>query len=181
MSPINHLSLDEEQHLFPPTTLNDKVKALAPKGFAIRPLMVGDYAKDYLQTLAELTVVGDISAEQFREQFLWMKQRAGEYFVVVLEDESTGKVAATGTLLVEHKFIHKLGKVGHIEDIVVSEKYRGKSFGKVIIETLKELSLTVGCYKTILCCLEKNVGFYEKCGLVPKEVSMAIYFPSNEK
>jgi glucosamine-phosphate N-acetyltransferase len=32
------------------------------------------------------------------------------------------------------------------------------------------------CYKVILDCDEANVGFYEKAGLVRKEVQMAKYF-----
>lgn len=34
----------------------------------------------------------------------------------------------------------------------------------------------IGCYKVILDCSEGNVGFYERCGLVRKEVQMVKYF-----
>ena len=40
---------------------------------------------------------------------------------------------------------------------------------------LTELAIAAGCYKSILNCSEKNIGFYEKCGYKFKEVSMAKY------
>jgi hypothetical protein len=45
-----------------------------------------------------------------------------------------------------------------------------------IIDQLKHLGLRAGCYKVILDCAEKNVGFYEKLGFVRKEVQMAHYY-----
>lgn len=62
--------------------------------------------------------------------------------------------------------------MGHIEDVVVDEKYRGKHLGKRIIEELKKIATEHGCYKTILDCAEKNVKFYEKCGFIKKETQM---------
>ena len=78
--------------------------------------------------------------------------------------------------MLEHKFIHECGKAGHIEDIVVSQTERGKNLGKWIILQLIDLGKKAGAYKTLLACAEKNIGFYEKCGLKPKETSMAIYY-----
>ena len=62
----------------------------------------------------------------------------------------------------------------------MSKDWRGQDLGLALIEGLKFLSIRLGTYKTVLSCLEKNVGFYEKCGLQKKEVSMAVYHPENE-
>lgn len=59
-----------------------------------------------------------------------MKAVASHYYVIVIEDMATKNIAAAGTILVEHKFVHQNGLVGHIEDIIVNEQYRGKNFGK---------------------------------------------------
>tara|TARA_B100000768_G_C11038700_1_gene273264 strand:+ start:433 stop:573 length:141 start_codon:yes stop_codon:yes gene_type:complete len=40
---------------------------------------------------------------------------------------------------------------------------------------LTDMAIAAGCYKSILNCSEKNIGFYEKCGYKFKEVSMAKY------
>ncbi len=59
-----------------------------------------------------------------------MKKRNDQYFVIVIEELSSSKIVASGTVLVEKKFIRGCGSVGHIEDIVVHDSQRGKSYGK---------------------------------------------------
>jgi glucosamine-phosphate N-acetyltransferase len=105
-----------------------------------------------------------------------MKQRTDEYYIVVVEQVSINKIVASGCVLVESKFIRNCGKVGHIEDIVVDNSQRGKNLGKRIIEQLTHVAQSAGCYKVILCCEDKNIGFYEKCGYEKKEVEMVHYF-----
>ena len=65
--------------------------------------------------------------------------------------------------------------VGHVEDVVVHDSTRGKGFGRLLLLHLSALARAMGCYKVILNCAEKNRGFYEKCGFVYREVSMARY------
>lgn len=79
-------------------------------------------------------------------------------------------------MLIERKFIHSCGTVGHIEDIVVHDKKRGYGFGKMIIEQLTAIGRSQECYKVILNCSQDKTGFYSKCGFVPKSVTMAHYF-----
>ena len=74
------------------------------------------------------------------------------------------------------KFIHRAGLAGHIEDVVVDASVRGKGLGKLIIAKLVKVAQVAGCYKVVLDCAASNVGFYEKCGFMQKEVQMAHYF-----
>jgi glucosamine-phosphate N-acetyltransferase len=60
-----------------------------------------------------------------------------------------------GTLLVERKFVHCNGKVGHIEDIAVSGDQQGKKLGLRMIEALQYIGAQNGCYKVILDCALK--------------------------
>eukprot|EP00878_Enallax_costatus_P031181 GHUV01034075.1.p1 GENE.GHUV01034075.1~~GHUV01034075.1.p1 ORF type:complete len:134 (+),score=26.98 GHUV01034075.1:319-720(+) len=94
---------------------------------------------------------------------------------VCCADSSTGKLVGTASLIVEKKFIHSCGKVGHIEDVVVDEAARGQKLGQRLIEELISIAKQQGCYKVILDCGEHNVPFYEKCGLTKKEVQMVKY------
>jgi Acetyltransferase (GNAT) family len=41
-----------------------------------------------------------------------------------------------------------------------------------IVGSLLQAAKEEGCYKAILDCSQNNIGFYEKCGLVPKEIQM---------
>ena len=44
--------------------------------------------------------------------------------------EETYEIIATGTLFFEQKLIHNFGTVAHIEDVVVSRRYRKQNYGK---------------------------------------------------
>jgi glucosamine-phosphate N-acetyltransferase len=44
-----------------------------------------------------------------------------------------------------------------------------------MIDQLKEMGRSLGVYKIILDCNEKNMGFYERCGFARKELQMAWY------
>jgi hypothetical protein len=56
-------------------------------------------------------------------------------------------VVAAGSVIVERKFVHLNGLVGHIEDIAVDANQQGKKFGIKIIEALKYIGENTGCYK----------------------------------
>lgn len=68
-------------------------------------------------------------------------------YTVTITDEEHDRIAATGTILIEHKFVHKNGIVGHIEDIAVDSSHQGKKLGLRIIEALKFIAQQTGCYK----------------------------------
>ena len=138
----------------------------------VRRLESGDHAKGFLKLLAVLTTVGDVTAVDFVNRVRDIK--SGPEYVYVVEE--AGTIIATGTLVVERKFARTCGVVGHIEDIAVLESAQGRGLGKVIIHALSRVAERMGCYKVILDCAEKNVAFYEKCGLVQKEIQMVKYF-----
>ncbi|KAJ2573672.1 Glucosamine-phosphate N-acetyltransferase-like protein, partial [Coemansia sp. RSA 1836] len=106
--------------LFDGSLLGAAAQLSMPANHVIRPLEVTDFRKSYVECLANLTVVGDITEQMFAESFEDM-QRAGCYFVIVIEDLDSAKIVASGTLVVEQKFIRMCGRVGHIEDIVVAK------------------------------------------------------------
>lgn len=136
----------------------------------IRELSNSDYNRGFLQLLEQLTTTeaDKITYENFCDQ---MKEMKTNVYVMIKND----RVIGSGSILVEKKFIHRLGSVGHIEDIVIDIEYRRSGLGKQLIEKLKEKAIAEGCYKVILNCNRKNVGFYEKCGFKEKEVEMVIY------
>ncbi|KAK9447383.1 acyl-CoA N-acyltransferase [Limtongia smithiae] len=152
--------------LFPATEsfISPAVAAAVAPAYILRPLSSSDYAAGVLDVLKDLTTVGDISEDKFLAHFEFMKARPGEYFMVVFEKMETRKVVAVGTLLVERKFIHECGLVGHIEDIAVAKSEQGKHLGKHLIEALDHIGKASGCYKNILDCSPHNEKFYEKCG-----------------
>ncbi|KAI1108572.1 glucosamine 6-phosphate N-acetyltransferase [Nemania sp. NC0429] len=164
-----------EQGLFSVDLVAPDVAAALPEGYIARSLRPGDYDTGFLDCLRVLTTVGEITKEAFNERYNWMLSQ-DTYYILVIEDTSTGKVVGTGNLLVERKFIHSLGLVGHIEDIAVAKDQQGKKLGLRLIQALDFIAEKVGCYKTILDCSEANEGFYIKCGFRRAGLEMAHYY-----
>ncbi|GMM57704.1 glucosamine 6-phosphate N-acetyltransferase [Maudiozyma humilis] len=152
-----------------------------PAGFEIRRIESRDFA-GVTTALSGLTTVGDLSQSQFDDILAYWDTQllpgrtdgARSYNTSVIIESATGRVAAVGTVFVEKKLIHAGGLVGHIEDIAVNPDFRGKQLGKVLINHLSALGASLGCYKVILDCDEKNVGFYEKCGYSRAGVEMQV-------
>ncbi|KAI0591370.1 AdoMet-MTase domain-containing protein [Pyrenophora tritici-repentis] len=152
--------------LFSTDLISPEVLKALPEGYGCRPLEKKDYANGFLDVLRVLTTVGDITEEQWNKRYDWMSARNDEYFLLCITDSSNA-IVGTGALIVERKFIHQLGLVGHIEDIAVAKDQQGKKLGLRIIQALDFVAEKVGCYKTILDCSEANEGFYVKSPKIP--------------
>ncbi|KAI1302403.1 putative glucosamine 6-phosphate N-acetyltransferase [Halotydeus destructor] len=155
-------------HLFDPSLLVDWDESLQSEldgsGFRLRPLRLSDYENGYLDVLAQLTSVGEMDKTTFQNRFNEMKKASGCYYILVLEDESTRKIAGSATLLIEFKFIHEAALRARLEDVVVDEAYRGRHLGKILVEAVKQLARKRGCYKISLDCSDKFVNFYKSFG-----------------
>ena len=49
-------------------------------------------------------------------------------------------------------------------DVVVSDVYRGKQLGKLVVAVTSLLATKLGCYKITLNCNDKMIKFYNKLG-----------------
>lgn len=133
-----------------------------PQYYTLGGLSFDDYDNDVLELLSQLTTVGEVSRENFNE---FVKLQQSEIYNTIVIRNKKGKVVGISTLLVEVKLIHGFSKVGHIEDVSVESGERGNNLGLYMIRYLCNKALSLGCYKVILDCDEKNIGFYEKCGM----------------
>ena len=122
---------------------------MLPAGYTIRPLRRSDFRRGYLDVLRVLTTVGEVSDEQWDQRYDWISARNDEYYLLVVCDEAE-RIVGTGSLIVERKFIHSLGLVGHIEDIAVEKGQQGKKLGLRIIQALDYVAANVGCYKVFI-------------------------------
>jgi glucosamine-phosphate N-acetyltransferase len=145
------------------------------KHYVTRCLEIGDNKKGFISLLEQLTDCPPLSFDQFKCQF--KTRNTQNYKTIVIENTKTKKIIATATLLIEDKFIHECGKIGHLEDVVVDRKYRNMSFGKQLLTSITKIAKDIGCYKVVLYCTLENSSFYEKCGFVKKDyVHMSKYF-----
>ncbi len=137
----------------------------------IRKLEREDYDKSFLETLSNLSTIGEVSKEKFLEIMEKMERR-GEYRVFVAELD--GQIVGTATLMIQQIFAHSGGRVGHIENVVARKGFEGKGIGSRLMERVIEEGKKERCYKIILSSAEKNVGFYKRFGFQEKEIAMRL-------
>jgi glucosamine-phosphate N-acetyltransferase len=85
-------------------------------------------------------------------------------------------IIASGTIIIEPKFIRGGKNVGHIEDVVVKSTYRGRHLSKDILNILKNISRENNCYKVILDCSEEVKKVYNSSGFEENGIQMGLYF-----
>jgi glucosamine-phosphate N-acetyltransferase len=127
----------------------------------IRELKEDDIQKGFLKTLDTLRQTSSITQEKALEIFKEIKINPKHIIIIA---ELNGEIIGTTTLLVEPKFIHQGGKVGHIEDVVVRKEFQGRKIGQKIIKFVLQIAKNKGCYKTILDCSDDVKSFYEEIG-----------------
>ena len=78
---------------------------------------------------------------------------------------------ATGTLEIEHKFIHSAALRGRLEDVVVDEeteipgyRYSDDNLAALILDILTAFGKELGCYKISLESEDHLIDFYEQFG-----------------
>ena len=106
---------------------------------------------------------GDISKDFFSNKNI---------FCLVAKNKKD-EIMGTSTLHIIEKVDRRIGL---IEDVVVSKKFRGKLVASSLVKQLILISKEKGCYKTILNTNSKTESFYEKLGFTKKDLQMEIRF-----
>jgi len=127
----------------------------------IREIEEGDLEKGFLETLDFLRNASDLDKKKANEILKKIKQNSNHMIYVAIDNK---KIVGSTTLLIEQKFIHDGGLVGHIEDVVVRKDYEGKGIGIKLVTSMLERAKEKNCYKTILDCKDDVKQFYERIG-----------------
>ena len=130
----------------------------------IRCIENNDYI-DYLNLMREFHNYNyEISYDIFCQQLkILIDNNFCNIFVIYSNIES--KIIGAGSIFKLIK-LHN-NSIGQIEDVIITEKYRGFGYGKLLIEKLCDIGLNdFKCYKIILNCLDKNIKFYKKCNFI---------------
>ena len=91
-----------DDFLFAPSWISPTVQEALPEGYTMRPLRRADFDNGFLDVLRVMTVVGDVTKEQFEERFDEMKGSKGRYYVLVILDAAE-KIVGTGSIVIESK------------------------------------------------------------------------------
>ena len=127
----------------------------------IREIKENDLENGFLEALDFLRKASDLDKNKAKEILEKIKQNPNQIIQVAIDDK---KIVGCITLLIEQKFIHDGGLVGHIEDVVVRKDYEGKGIGMKLVTSMLEYAKRKNCYKTILDCKDDVKQFYERIG-----------------
>lgn len=123
---------------------------------------------DFIRRLADYEHMADqvVADEATLEHWLFDEKKAEVVFVVD-EDKKVGFA------LFFHNFSTFLGRAGiYLEDLYVDPDYRGRGYGKALLEFLRKTAKDRGCGRLEWSCLDWNtpsIEFYKSMGAVPME------------
>lgn len=107
-----------------------------------------------------------VADEDLLKEWIFDKNKAEVIFVV---DEEAKK--EVGFALFFHNFSTFLGRSGiYLEDLFVLPEYRGKGYGKALLQKLAKITVERGCGRLEWCCLDWNkpsIDFYLSLGAEP--------------
>ena len=107
-----------------------------------------------------------VATEELLREWIFEKQKAEVLFAC--ED---GK--EVGIALFFHNFSTFLGRAGiYLEDLFVLEPYRGKGYGKALLQKLAQITVERGCGRLEWSCLDWNrpsIDFYLSLGAIPMD------------
>lgn len=130
----------------------------------IRPIQKEDITKGLVELIKQVWYITQITDETFD------KVISNDNYIFVCEYDN--KIIGCATLHTQTKFLRDGGIAGFIEDVIVSEEYRGKNIGSQLITQLKEKAVELGCYKVILSCFPEKIPFYEKNEFIVESTTM---------
>ena len=119
-------------------------------------------SQDFYRLFSQLTKKCSLLSDTVFEE--WFKQYTGNpnyNLFGVLQNENV--LVGIGVLWIETKY-YNLGKVGHIEDIVIDKNFRHRNLGTQLIQFIQNYANAKKCYKLLLHTTKKTGSFYKKLG-----------------
>ena len=135
----------------------------------IRNISESDLENGFLESLDNLKHASDLG--QTTAKNILNKILNDENHIIHVA-EYDGKIVGSTTLLIEQKFIHQGGFVGHIEDVVVKKEFEKLGIGMKLVNSLLQVAEERKCYKTLLNCEDSLKSFYERIGFKHKSNEM---------
>ena len=135
----------------------------------IRKIIESDLENGFLESLDSLRKASNLQQSSAKNILKNILENENHIIHVA---ELDGEIVGSTTLLIEPKFIHQGGFVGHIEDVAVKKEFEGQGIGMKLVLSLLDVAKERKCYKTILNCEDELVSFYEKIGFRQKTNEM---------
>jgi len=125
----------------------------------IRPMVAPDLKWGFLETLS---VLREVNLSPDEAILVFQRRLRDRVLTYVAVDE--GQVVGTVSLILEQKFLHGGGVVGHIEDLAVHREYQHRGIGTSLMQYAVQVCHDNDCYKLILDCSSAVAPFYTRLG-----------------
>ena len=116
---------------------------------------------EYEQLLSEV-----VATESVLEEWLFDKKKAEVLFPLLDRKE-------IGFALYFHNFSTFLGRAGlYLEDLYIQPEYRGRGYGRKVLQKLAQIAVERGCGRLEWWCLDWNapsIAFYRGLGAQPMD------------
>ena len=110
----------------------------------IRKIIESDLENGFLESLDDLKQASDLDLNTAKKI---IKKILDDENHIIHVAEMNGMIVGSTTLLIEQKFIHKGGLVGHIEDVVVKKEFEGQGIGMRLVKSLLDVAKQKKCIK----------------------------------
>ena len=123
---------------------------------------------EMIRALAEYEHLLDevVATEEVLEEWLFDKEKA-EVLFPMLEGKEIGFA------LYFHNFSTFLGRAGlYLEDLYIQPEYRGRGYGRKVLQKLAQIAVERGCGRLEWWCLDWNassIAFYKNLGALPMD------------
>ena len=127
-----------------------------------------DLILTFIRLLAEYEHMADqvVATRELLEKQLFVQKNAEVLFAVADGEE-------VGFALYFYNFSTFLGRSGlYLEDLFVKSQYRGRGYGKAILQELARIAVARGCGRMEWWCLDWNqpsIDFYRSLGAEPMD------------
>ena len=116
---------------------------------------------EYEQLLSEV-----VATESVLEEWIFDKEKAEVLFPLLDRKE-------IGFALYFHNFSTFLGRAGlYLEDLYIQPEYRGRGYGRKVLQKLAQIAVERGCGRLEWWCLDWNapsIAFYKNLGAQPMD------------
>lgn len=135
-----------------------------------KPEDLGLIKQSYMSLLNEPILITD---EQFQTQVKKISTYGSIIIAYKKEENNEMEFTAIVTLIIEPKISLTNKCVGHIENMVILDKYKKSTLQKELLERIKKLGKSWNCDRIVLSCLTRDKTKYEKLGFNESYIQMS--------
>ncbi|MFH1207002.1 MAG: GNAT family N-acetyltransferase [Patescibacteria group bacterium] len=140
--------------------------------YLIKNLQSIHLTPEFFTTLEHLSKTVEPNIPKAKKTWKLIRKNPSHKIFVAVDERN--KVVGLATLVIEQKFVHRFGRMSHLEDVAVRLGFEGQGIGRALVRRAIKEAKKAGCYRIRLFCLDSNIRFYKKSGFRLNENGMQL-------